>query len=80
LWRETGASANRILAGINAAALAGENLIREQRIGATADRAEQAIAQLTAADRARSVEAGPELAERTAAVVAAYRELAAAGR
>jgi hypothetical protein len=76
LWRDTGASANRILAAINAAALAGDNLIREQRIGATANRAEQVIAELTAAGRARSVEAGPELAERTEAVVAAYRELA----
>jgi hypothetical protein len=77
LWRETGGSANRILASINAAALAGDNLVREQRIGATADRAGAALAQLTAAGSARSVEAGPELAERTAAVVAAYRELAA---
>jgi hypothetical protein len=80
LWRAAGATANRILAGINAAALAGDNLVRERRIGATADRAEHAIAQLTAAGAARSVEAGPDLAERTAAVVAAYRELAAAGR
>ena len=76
LWRETGASANRILAAINAAALAGENLIRERRIGETARDAELAITGLAAADRARSVEAGPELAERTAAVIAAYRELA----
>ena len=76
LWRETGVSANRILASINAAALAGDNLVREQRIGATADRAGAAIAHLAAAGRARSVEAGPELAERTAAVVCAYRELA----
>jgi hypothetical protein len=76
LWRETGASANRILASINAAALAGDNLVREQRIAAVADRADATIAQLTAAGQARSVEAGPELAERTAAVVAAYRELA----
>jgi hypothetical protein len=77
LWRATGASANRILASINAAALAGDNLVREQRIGATAARAGAAVTQLTAAGQARSVEAGPELAERTAAVVAAYRELAA---
>ena len=77
LWRATGASANRILASINAAALAGDNLVREQRIGATAARAGAAVSQLTAAGQARSVEAGPELAERTAAVVDAYRELAA---
>jgi hypothetical protein len=77
LWRETGATANRILASINAAALAGENLIREQRIGETARDAEMAIARITAAGTGRSVEAGPELADRTAAVIAAYRELAA---
>ena len=62
---------------MNAAALTGENLIRERHIGRTARDAELAISRLSAADRARSVEAAPELAERTAAVVAAYRELAA---
>lgn len=77
LWRATGATANRILASIDAAALAGENLIREHRIAQTARDAEMAISRLAAAGTARSVEAGPELAERTAAVVAAYRELAA---
>jgi hypothetical protein len=75
LWRETGATANRILASLNAAALAGENLIREQRIGATAREAELAISRL--AGPAHPMEAGPDLAERTAAVIAAYRELAA---
>jgi hypothetical protein len=77
LWRETGATANRVLASINAAARAGDDLIREQRIADTAVRAELVIAQIAAAGGARSVEAGPELAERTAAVVDAYRELAA---
>ncbi|MET8148029.1 hypothetical protein ACIBSW_13940 [Actinoplanes sp. NPDC049668] len=75
LWRSTAGEANRILASINAAALAGENLLREQRIGETAREAELAISRLTA-DPASS-DAGPELAERTAAVIAAYRELAA---
>jgi hypothetical protein len=79
LWRETGTSANRILAALTAAALTGENLIRERHIGQTARDAELAISRLAVADLARSVEAGPELAERTAAVVAAYRELAARG-
>jgi hypothetical protein len=79
LCRETAASANRIIAAMTAAALTGENLIRESRIGQTARDAELAISRLAAADLARSVEAGPELAERTAAVVAAYRELAAGG-
>lgn len=76
LWRSTAGAANRILASINAAALAGENLIREQRIGDTARAAELAISRLTAAGPPQT-EAGPELAERTAAVIAAYRELAA---
>jgi len=76
LWRSTAGAANRILASINAAALAGENLIREQRIGETARQAELAISSLTAAGPPRT-DAGPELAERTAAVIAAYRELAA---
>ncbi|PRY18770.1 hypothetical protein [Pseudosporangium ferrugineum] len=76
LWRSTAATANRILSGIDAAALAGENLIREQRIGETAREAELAIARLTAATAAPT-DSAPHLAERTAAVIAAYRELAA---
>ena len=75
LWRSTAEAANRILAGINAAALAGENLIREQRIGETARAAELAISRLTAVTA--PADSGPALAERTAAVIAAYRELAA---
>lgn len=77
LWRETGQAANRMLAGINAAALAGESVLREQRISRAAQDAELAIAQLAAAPPGPATEAGPELAERTAAVVTAYRELAA---
>jgi hypothetical protein len=76
LWRSTADAANRILASINAAALAGEDLLREQRIGRTARDAELAISRLTAA-AAAPADSGPELAERTAAVIAAYRELAA---
>ena len=76
LWRETGMSANRILASLHAAALAGENLIRERRIGDTARDAELVITRLSTAGAARTYAAGPDLAERTAAVVAAYRELA----
>jgi hypothetical protein len=75
LLAETGATAERLQHSLGAAAVAGENLIREQRIGATAERAEQALAQLTATGAGRSLDAGPDLAERTAAVVAAYREL-----
>jgi hypothetical protein len=58
------------------AALAGDNFIRERRIGETARHAEMAITRLAVAGRSRSLEAAPELPERTAAVVATYRELA----
>jgi hypothetical protein len=75
LWRTTGAQANRMLRGIEAAALAGESLIREQRMHETARRAELTITRLAAGGPVAAVEAGPELAERTAAVVTAYREL-----
>lgn len=75
LWRSSAGAANRILASINAAALAGEELIREQRLGDTAREAELALARLSAAAIA-PLDSGPELAERTAAVIAAYRELA----
>ncbi|GAB1645815.1 hypothetical protein [Krasilnikovia sp. MM14-A1259] len=77
LWRETGLTANRMLRGIAAAAHAGETLLREQEIGRTARDAEMAISRLAAVGAAAPAEAGPELAERTAAVVKAYRELAA---
>ena len=75
LWRAGAGAANRILASINAAALAGEELIREQRLGETAREAELAIARLTAAATS-PLDSGPDLAERTAAVITAYRELA----
>jgi len=76
VWSDSGAAANRILNSINTLALAGESLIREQRIGQTAKAAELAITRLLTGP-ARPGEAGPELAERTAAVITAYRELAA---
>lgn len=104
LWRETGADANRHIAAISAAATAGENLIREQRVGQAARDAQQTIAHLTTVHRnaahltaatalgatahpaalsmttgADDAEAPPgagqELADRTAAVIEAYREL-----
>jgi hypothetical protein len=75
LWRATGAQANRMLRSIDDAALAGESLIREQRLQQTAREAERAITRLALTGPVPVVEAGPELAERTAAVVAAYREL-----
>ena len=77
LWRATGTQANRMLSSIDEAALSGESLIREQRIHETARDAELTIARLATAGPAPVIEAGPELAERTAAVIAAYRELGA---
>ncbi|MGX6601824.1 hypothetical protein ACWKSP_06770 [Micromonosporaceae bacterium Da 78-11] len=77
LWLETGDEANRILRSINAAALAGETFLREQEIGETARAAELVLAELTVG--APPAGTGPELADRTEAVISAYRELAAAG-
>jgi hypothetical protein len=77
LWQETGRTANWMMAGITAAAQAGESVLREQRISRAAREAELAISRLAAGGPAPAAEAGSELAERTAAVVAAYRELAA---
>jgi hypothetical protein len=73
LWLETAESANRVLRSLDAAALAGETFRREQRIGDTARAAEQVLATLV--PNAGPVEAGPELAARTEAVISAYREL-----
>ena len=64
LWRQTGQAAIRMLAGLNAAALAGEAVLREERTSRAARAADRAISRLTTA-------------ERGAAVVDAYRELAA---
>jgi len=75
LWRTTGAQANRMLRGIDAAARAGESLIREQHIQETARRAEATLARLSTGGPAPAGEAAPELAQRTAAVIRAYREL-----
>jgi hypothetical protein len=78
LWRATGAQANRMLSSIDAAAMAGESLIREQRLQQTAREAERVITRLALTGAAPAIPAGPELAERTAAVIAAYRELGTA--
>jgi hypothetical protein len=75
LWRSTGAQANRMLRGIEAAARAGESLIREQRIHETARQAEATLARLSTGGPPPAAEAAPELAQRTAAVIRAYREL-----
>lgn len=76
LWLATADQANRILRSIEETALAGENFVREQRIGATARQAGLVLARLTAGPP--PAEAAPELADRTAVVLDAYRELDAA--
>jgi hypothetical protein len=73
LWLETAEQANRVLRSLDAAALAGETFLREQRISETARAAEHVLAALV--PDAGPVEAGPELAARTEAVISAYREL-----
>jgi hypothetical protein len=80
LWRETGVRTNRILRSLDRAALAGEAFIRERQIGETARQAEFVLAGLADQHAATVAEAGPELADRTAAVITAYRELAATGQ
>jgi hypothetical protein len=74
LWLATAEQANRILRGIDAAALAGETFLHERQIGDTARKAERVLARLTAG--APPAESAPDLADRTAAVLDAYRELA----
>ncbi len=76
LWRESGAQANRILRSLDRTALAGEAFLREREIGETARQAELVLAGLAHEQSAPTTEAGPELADRTAAVITAYRELA----
>ncbi|WP_433302304.1 hypothetical protein ACQP2F_08665 [Actinoplanes sp. CA-030573] len=73
LWRITGEQANRILRAIDEAALAGETFLTERRIGATARQAELVLARLSSGPH--PAETAPELADRTAAVLDAYREL-----
>jgi hypothetical protein len=75
LWRDEDATARRILHSIDAAARAGESFIRERQVAATARYAERTLARVTGAPS--SAESGPELAGRTEAVIAAYRDLAA---
>jgi hypothetical protein len=76
LWRETGDQANRILTGIETAAKAGETFLRERHLGETVRRAELVLAGLSAGSP--PAETGTELAERTEAVLTAYRDLAGA--
>jgi hypothetical protein len=76
LWLETAGQANRILRSLDAAALAGESFLLEQRIGETARSAGRVLDRLT--DTTPPADTGPDLADRTDAVISAYRELAGA--
>jgi hypothetical protein len=74
-WREAGDAANGILRSIDTAARAGESFIRERQVAATARHAERTLARVAGVPAA--AESGPDLAGRTEAVIAAYRDLAA---
>jgi hypothetical protein len=76
LWLSSAEDANRILRSLDAAALAGEAFLREQAIGETARAAGQVLDRLTVDPP--PADAGPDLADRTDAVLSAYRELAGA--
>lgn len=76
LWRQVDTAVRRHAELLAEAAAAGDALIREQRVGRAARDAQLIVAQLAAA-RAPAHAAGQDLAERTAAVTAAYLELAA---
>ena len=75
LWSSAGAAANRVLRSLEATAAAGEVFVREQQVGETARHAEQTLSRVSGVSPA--ADTGPELADRTEAVIAAYRELAA---
>ncbi len=80
LWREVDAEVEQHATRLRATAVAGERLAREERVGAAARAAGHAVARLSAgrapAFTVPGDPAGQELAERTAAVVGAYRDLA----
>jgi hypothetical protein len=75
LWRETGEQAEHIVSAIEATARSGEAFVREQRLGETVRRAELELASLSVGAPADG--GGTELAERTSAVIGAYRDLSA---
>lgn len=74
LWQESRDEANRILRAIDRAARTGEAFLRERAIGETARHAELVLAGLTAGSA--PAETAPDLADRTEAVITAYRDLA----
>ncbi|WP_250008169.1 hypothetical protein [Actinoplanes sp. M2I2] len=66
---------SRRLATLTAVAVAGEEFLRDEEIGELARTADETIARLTSARPSAGPDAGSELAERTEAVLRAYREL-----
>lgn len=75
LLRETSEQAGHILSAIEATARAGEAFLREQHLGDTVRQAELVLSSLSVS--APSAGSGTELAERTGAVISAYRDLSA---
>ncbi|GAA1618471.1 hypothetical protein [Actinoplanes couchii] len=65
----------RRLATLNAVAVTGEQLIHDERIGALAREADEVLTRLASPPPAAVPDAASELAERTEAVLRAYREL-----
>jgi hypothetical protein len=78
LWRRTGEQADHILCAIEAAARAGEAFLRERHLGETVRRAELVLTSLSAG--APPGDTGAELAEHTATVISAYRDLEVTGQ
>jgi hypothetical protein len=76
MWRDVNAQVRDHADRLQATATAGERFIREQRVSHTAGTVRAAIAGLTATRPGAAPDAARDLAERTAAVVAAYRDLA----
>ena len=73
--RRIDAELTRQVGYLTAAAEAGERLAHEQEMMRTADHIRAALDELSVDDPVRPLSAGEELSDRTAAVIAAYREL-----
>lgn len=75
LWDQANEKLARVQATLEAAAVAGENFIREQELMEAARRGEEALVGLAPHDLEVPGDASGQLAEGTAAVLDAYREL-----
>jgi hypothetical protein len=69
------ADVRRRMAGLETAAVASDNFLREREISWVTSRADQTLASLVPADLPGAPDSGVELAEEVEAVLAAYREL-----